>query len=43
MFSATGITFAYDSTLVLRGVSIDVPEGGLVGSSDPTGQARRRC
>jgi len=41
MLSATGVTFAYDSTLVLRGVSIEVSEGGLVGILGPWGDAVR--
>jgi len=40
MLNATNITFAYDSTLVLRGVSIDVPEGGLVGILGPNGSGK---
>ena len=36
MLSATDITFAYDATPILRGVSLEVPEGGLVGVLGPT-------
>ena len=40
MLSATGVTFAYGSTPVLRGVSLDVPEGGLVGILGPNGSGK---
>src|SRR5215217_7523645 len=40
MLNATNITFAYDAALVLRGVSIAVPEGGLVGILGPNGSGK---
>ena len=40
MLRATNLTFAYDATLVLRGVSLDVPEGGLVGILGPNGSGK---
>ncbi|MEO7275151.1 MAG: ABC transporter ATP-binding protein [Vicinamibacterales bacterium] len=40
MLNATDITFAYESTPVLRGVSLDVPQGGLVGILGPNGSGK---
>ena len=40
MLSATRLGFSYDATPVLRGVSVEVPEGGLVGILGPNGSGK---
>jgi ABC-type cobalamin/Fe3+-siderophores transport system ATPase subunit len=40
MLSATDVTFAYASTPVLRGVSLDVPDRGFVGILGPNGSGK---
>ena len=40
MLNATNISFGYDTTPVLRGVTVDVPEGGLVGILGPNGSGK---
>ena len=40
MLRATSVTFAYESALVLRGVSVEAPEGGLVGILGPNGSGK---